>query len=61
MKQNSESDINVDDTQDEQNSHTSETLQIHNKYNTIIHDKDNSIQNIIHDYLSKRKLHSSIY
>ena len=42
-KQNSESEINVDDTQDEQNSHTSDTLQIHNEYNTIIHDKDNSI------------------
>ena len=35
-KQDSESDINVDDTQDEQNSHTAETLQIHNVYNTTI-------------------------
>ena len=31
-KQDSESDINVDDTQDEENSHTPETLQIHNIY-----------------------------
>ena len=29
-KQNSESDINVDDTQDQENPHTPETLQIHN-------------------------------
>ena len=29
-KQDSESDINIDDTQDEQNAHTPETLQIHN-------------------------------
>ena len=42
-KQNSASDINVDDTQDEQNTHTPETLQIHNIYNTTMHDKDNSI------------------
>ena len=42
-KQNSESDINVDDNQDEQNSHTSEILQIHNINNTTMHDKDNSI------------------
>ena len=44
-KQDSESDLNVDDTQDEQNSHTSETLQIHNtySYNTTMHDKDDSI------------------
>ena len=38
-KQDSESDINVDDTQDEQNKYTAETL--HN--NITIHDKDNSI------------------
>ena len=44
-KQDSESDINVDDTQDEQNSQTQETLQIHNTYDTIMHDKDD----IIHD------------
>ena len=44
-KQDSESDINVDDTQDEQNSHTSGTLQIHNIYNTTMHDKDD----LIHD------------
>ena len=44
-KQDSESDINVDDTQDEENSHTPETLQIHNMYNTTMHDKDD----LIHD------------
>ena len=38
-EQNSESDINIDGTQDEQNSHTLETLQIHNAYNTTMHDK----------------------
>ena len=42
-KQDSESDINIDDTQDEQNPHIPETLQIHNIYNTTMHDKDNSI------------------
>ena len=42
-RQDSESDINVDDTQDEQNSHTPETLQICNTYNTTMHDKENSI------------------
>ena len=42
-KQDSESDINVDDTQDQENSQTPETLQIHNMYNTTVHDKDNSI------------------
>ena len=46
-KQDSESDINVDDTQDEQNPHTPETLQIHNIYNITMHDKDNSIH---HEY-----------
>ena len=46
-KQDSESDINVDDTQDEQNPQTPETLQIHrsNTYNTTMHDKDD----LIHD------------
>ena len=44
-KQDSESDKNVDDTQDEQNSHAPETLQIHNIYNTTMHDKDD----LIHD------------
>ena len=39
-KQDSESDINIDDNQDEQNTHTPETLQIHNTYNTKMHDKD---------------------
>ena len=44
-KQDSESDINVDDTQDEQNPQTPETLPIHNTYNTTMHDKDD----LIHD------------
>ena len=44
-KQNSESDINIDDIQDEQNSHTPEILKIHNIYNTTMHDKDD----LIHD------------
>ena len=44
-KQDSESDINVDDTQDQQNSQTPETLQIYNVYNTAMHDKDDSIHN----------------
>ena len=38
-KQDSESDINIDDTQHQENSHTPETLQ----NNTAMHDKDNSI------------------
>ena len=42
-KQDSESDINVGDTQDQGNSQTLETLQIHNVYNTTMHDKDDSI------------------
>ena len=41
--QNSESDINVDETQNEQNPHTLETLQIHNTYNTTMHDNDDLI------------------
>ena len=41
-KQDSESDINVDYTQDEENPHTPE-LKIHNTYNTTMHDKDNLI------------------
>ena len=44
-KQNSESDINVDQTQDQENPHTSETLQIHNIYNTTMHDKNDLIHN----------------
>ena len=44
-KQDSEPDINMDDTQDEQNSQTPETLQIHNMYNTTMPDKDD----LIHD------------
>ena len=44
-KQDSESDINVDDSQDEQNSHTPETLKIHIIYNTTMHDQDD----LIHD------------
>ena len=38
-KQDSESDINIDDTQHPENPHTPETLQ----NNTTMHDKDNSI------------------
>ena len=44
-KQDSESDINVDDTQHQENPQTPETLQIHNTYNTTMHDKDD----LIHD------------
>ena len=44
-KQDSESDINVDDTQDDLNPHTPKTLQIHNIYNTTMHEKDD----LIHD------------
>ena len=43
-KQDSEFDINVHDTQDKQNTQTP-LLQIHNTYNTTMHDKDN----LIHD------------
>ena len=41
-KQDSESDINVDETQHQENSYTHE-LQIHNTYNTTIHDNDDLI------------------
>ena len=44
-RQNSELDINVDETQNEQNPHTLETLQIHNTYNTTMHDNDDLIHN----------------
>ena len=44
-KQNAESDIYVDDSQDQENSHTPETLQIHNEYTTTLHDQDD----LIHD------------
>ena len=44
-KQDSESDINVDDTQHPENPHTPETLQIHHTYNTTMHDEDD----VIHD------------
>ena len=44
-KENSESDINVHDNLDEQNSHIPETLQIHITYNTTMHD----IDDLIHD------------
>ena len=37
-KQDSESDINVDDTQHQENPHTPATLQIHNVYNTTMYD-----------------------
>ena len=43
-KQDSESDINVDETQHQENSYTHE-LKIHNTYNTTIHDNDD----LIHD------------
>ena len=44
-KQDSESDINVDETQHQENSYTPETLQIHITYTTTMHDKDD----LIHD------------
>ena len=44
-RQNSELDSNVDKTQNEQNPHTLETLQIHNTYNTTMHDNDDLIHN----------------
>ena len=44
-KQDSESDINVDDTQHPENPHTPATLQIHSTYNTTMHDKDDFIHN----------------
>ena len=43
-KQDSESDVNVDDTQHQENPQTPE-LQIHNTYNTTMHDEDD----VIHD------------
>ena len=43
-KHDSESDINVDDTQHQENPQTPE-LQIHNTYNTTMHDEDD----VIHD------------
>ena len=42
-KQHSESDINFDDTQDQENSQTPQTLHFHNVYNTTMHGKDDSI------------------
>ena len=42
-RQDSESDINVDDIKDQKNSQTPQTLQIHNVYNTTMHDKDDTI------------------
>ena len=44
-KQDSESDINFDETQHQENPQTPETLQIHNTYNTTMHDKND----LIHD------------
>ena len=44
-KQDSVSDINVDDTQDQENPQILETQQIHNVYNTTMHGKDDSIHN----------------
>ena len=43
-RQDSESDINVDETQHQENSYTHE-LQTHNTYNTTIHDNDDLIHN----------------
>ena len=43
--QDSESDINVDDTQDQEISHTPETLQNHSMYSITMHGKDD----VIHD------------
>ena len=44
-KQDSESDINIDDNQDKQKSHTPKTLQFHNiySYNTTMHDNDDLV------------------
>ena len=42
-KQDFESGRDVDDTQDQENPQTLETLQIHNVYHTTMHDKDDSI------------------
>ena len=44
-KQDSESDINVDDTEHPENPHTPETLQFHDKDNTTMYNKDD----LIHD------------
>ena len=44
-KKDSESDINVDDTQYPENPQTPETQQIHNTYNITMHDEDD----VIHD------------
>ena len=44
-RQNSELEINADETQNEQNPHILETLQIHNTYNTTMHDNDDLIHN----------------
>ena len=46
-KQDSKSDINSDETHDQGNPHTPKTLQIHNMYNTTMHDKDDLIH---HEY-----------
>ena len=43
-KQDSESDINIDDTQYPENPRTPKTLQIHNTYNTTMHDKDQKMK-----------------
>ena len=45
LKQDSETDINVDDTQYQENPQTPE-LQTHNTYNITMHDKKDLIQNI---------------
>ena len=46
-KQDCESDINVDDTQHQENPYTPKSLQIQNVYNTTMNDKGNSIH---HEY-----------
>ena len=48
-EQDSEPDINIHDTQDEQNSHTPQTLQVHNTYNTTMHVKIDLIHDEYHD------------
>ena len=53
-KQDSESDINVGDTQYQENSYTPE-LQVDNTYNTTMHDKDNSIHE---EYITSENEHT---
>ena len=53
-KQDSESDINVDDTQDQGNPQTPETQQIHNAYNTTMHDKHDLLHDEYHTSEDKK-------